>query len=152
MEDTKKYIKVSDVKAQNTAGGTFTLGAWRTRDINTEDIDTGSNCSIAANQITLDAGTYECRIMCPAYRCVSHQARLYDNTGAAVLLLGTSVRSNSSAESTSYSFIIGRFTLAAESVLEVQHYCTGDSATIGFGQQANIGNEVYTIAVFEKVK
>ncbi|GAI65585.1 unnamed protein product, partial [marine sediment metagenome] len=31
------YVKVSDVKAYNVAGGTFTSGAWRIRVINTED-------------------------------------------------------------------------------------------------------------------
>lgn len=40
------YVKVSDVKSNNTNGGTFTQDAWQTRDINTEDNDTGNHCSI----------------------------------------------------------------------------------------------------------
>ena len=53
------YVKVSDVKAYDVAGGTFTQDAWRTRDINTEDSDPSNICSIGSNQITLEAGTYE---------------------------------------------------------------------------------------------
>ena len=30
------YAIIADQKAQNTAGGTFTSGAWRTRDLQTE--------------------------------------------------------------------------------------------------------------------
>ena len=29
------YAIIADQKTQNTAGGTFTSGAWRTRDLNT---------------------------------------------------------------------------------------------------------------------
>ena len=62
-QDSIDYVKVSDVKAYNAYGGTFTQGAWRTRDINTEDSDASSICSINSNQITLAAGTYICSIL-----------------------------------------------------------------------------------------
>ena len=62
------YIKLSDVKSAGTAGGTFTSGSWQTRTLNTEDSDTGGNCSLSSNQFTLDAGTYEINARASASR------------------------------------------------------------------------------------
>ena len=142
------YVCLRDKKVQNTAGGTFTQDAWRTRDINEEQADEAGICSIAANVITLEAGAYRCRIACPTNNVLLHQARLYDNTGAAILLLGTSVLTNTRTGTTT-SVIAGRFELAADSALEVQHYCTFSVVTTGFGTPCNISAfEIYTVAEF----
>ena len=66
------YILIRDEKASGTTGGTFTSGAWQTRDLNTEVVDTGNHASVATNQITLAAGTYRFRIVAPAH-LVLHQ-------------------------------------------------------------------------------
>lgn len=147
------YIKVSDVKAQNTNGGTFTVGAWRTRVLNTEDSDTNNDCSLASNQITLAAGTYECLISAPAYFVNSHQIRLYNTTGAAVILTGTSETCNAviGGHSQTRSFIVGRFTIAASQALEVQHICETTKTNDGLGAAANFTSEIYTIAEFRRV-
>lgn len=142
------YIKLSDTKAQNTDGGTFTSGSWQTRTL-TEETDTGSHCSVSSNQITLDAGTYECRIVCPATFVDRHQARLYNVTGSAVILTGTCEFSGGNT-ATTHSIIVGRFTIAASKVLEVQHRCDSTQSTNGFGEASNFGSEVYTVAEFWK--
>jgi hypothetical protein len=49
---------IEDQKVQNTAGGTFTSGAWRTRDLNTKVYDTYSICSITKLAFT-SGGTAE---------------------------------------------------------------------------------------------
>ena len=143
------YVCIADEKAQNTNGGTFTSGAWRTRDLNTERADTAGIASLASNQITLPAGTYRAMIMCPTEYVNKHQARLYNITGAAVLLTGMSSRAlNTSVGNTSHAIIQGRFTLAVESVLEVQHRCETTNNTYGFGPAVNFTTEVYTVAEF----
>lgn len=142
---TDAYVCVRDKKAQNTHGGTFTLGAWRKRDINDEQADPRSICSIASNQITLSAGTYRCYISTPAYNVDSHQARLYDTTGVTVLLVGTAERET---VDTSRSVIAGRFTLPVESVLEIQHQSSATQADTGFGYRCNFTDEIYTVAEF----
>lgn len=43
---------------KGTHGGTFTAGAWRTRDLNTVLTNTISGASLSNNQITLPAGKY----------------------------------------------------------------------------------------------
>ena len=144
------YICVRDKKAQNTEGGTFTAGAWQVRDINDEQADTGSNCSIASNQITLDAGTYNCYITCPAMMCDNHQTRLWNDSDSSVEIVGTNVLTNDSDTSQSLSIIAGAFTIAAQKTFEVQHYCTTTRANNGFGVRANLTDEIYTIAEFWK--
>jgi hypothetical protein len=49
---------IEDQKAQNTDGGTFTNGAWRTRDLNTKVFDASVICSITKLPFT-SGGTYE---------------------------------------------------------------------------------------------
>ena len=146
------YIKLSDVKAQNTGGGTFTSGAWQTRILNTEDFDTNNDCSLSSNQITLAAGTYECQIRCPGNRVGRHQCRLYNVTDAALLLLGSNSFSSSSASyASNSSSVVGRFTIAASKAIEVQHYCQVTRGTDGFGDLCNFTSEVYTVAEFWRV-
>lgn len=146
------YIKVTDTKAQNTNGGTFTSGAWRTRDLTTEDNDTNNDCSLANNQIILATGTYECRISCPCYEVDSHQARLYNTTGATIVSLGTCAFSaGSGGGGYTDSIIVGRFTIAASQVLEVQHYCNTTRTDYGYGIAFNQTSEVYTIVEFWRV-
>ena len=145
------YIKVSDQKAQNTDGGTFTSGDWRTRDINTENHDTGGKCSIAGNQITLDAGTYICLIRCPAYRVASHEAQLYNVTDAGTVLIGGVARNDINQLIQTDSIIQGLFILAAQKTLEIRHICETTFADYGFGYAGNFGTEVYTVAEFWKI-
>jgi hypothetical protein len=149
------YLLYQDQKASGTGGGTFTSGAWRTRDINTEVVDAGGHGSVASNQITLDAGTYDVRIEAPAYFCDRHAARLYDITNSAVLLSGRAMYSNTSSGDENTSLITGRIILSGTTVLEVQHQCQTSAATLGFGVQAGtaftVGTEIYTTAEFWRV-
>jgi len=148
---TEDYVLIKDHKASGTAGGTFTSGAWRTRDLNTELVDTGSNASIAANQITLAAGTYRVRASAPAGAVNLHQTRLYDITNTAVLVTGTSERIDAAIASSSRSFIEGRFTIAGSTVIELQHQCQSTFATNGFGYAGSFGGgEVYASIEFWK--
>jgi hypothetical protein len=142
------YILIRDEKTQGTAGGTFTSGAWQTRNLNTEVSDSGSWATLASNQITLKAGTYRVRIDCPGEGCGVHQARLYNISDSAVLLTGSSAYADSSTPAESVSRITGQITLVSDKVLEIQHQCGATRATDGLGAAANFGTEVYTVAEF----
>lgn len=142
------YICVRDKKPQGTNGGTFTSGAWRTRDINDEHADPLDLCAIAANQITLQPGTYRCLISCPAFYCNRHQAQLYNVTDAALILPGAPSYAGATALNTIRAFIAGRFTLAAAKVLEIQHQCSTTRANDGLGTQGAWTEEIYTVAEF----
>jgi len=143
--ETVSYVHVRDEKAQFTGGGTFTSSAWRTRDLNTEASDTEGLCTLASNQITLVAGTYECWIACPAWNVGRNQARLQNVTDATQLLLGNCLYS---VNAMTLSVVAGRFTVAASKAIEVQHWGETTVADLGFGVETRIGTEVYTVAEF----
>jgi hypothetical protein len=146
------YINIQDQKTKGTDGGTFTTGAWRTRDLNTEQSDTGGHASVASNQITLASGTYICRIIAPAFSVNEHVAKLYNITDTADVLIGTSAYARQSTGlGFSHSIISGKFTISGSKVLEVQHISANTISTNGFGTQTNLAAETYTVAEFWKV-
>lgn len=144
------YILLRDEKSSGTDGGTFNSGAWQTRDLNTKVSDVNNLATLSANQITLLAGTYRCRIQCTAYSVYKNQARLYNVTDSLTVLLGSSQRSPTTTNTNVPSVIAGRFTIAANKVLQVQHRCETSQATTGFGMAAGFDTEIYTIAEFWK--
>ncbi len=140
-------IIVSDVKASGTAGGTATTGSFQTRTIQTEDADTGNNCTIAANQITLLAGTYRCVIQIPFYSTAETITRLRNITDSTTTVNGSSLFHSAFG----HSFIVGRFTIAASKTFEIQYWATsGGGGTNGLGYVTSLGSEVYTRAIFWK--
>jgi hypothetical protein len=155
------YICLQDQKANDTAGGTFTSGAWRTRDLNIKVADTGGDCTLAANQFTLAAGTYYIRASAPAYCVEDHKIRLHETTSTLSDIIGTSEFAYFyavSCYSQTRSFIVGTFTVtpahvtANQNIFEIQHRCTNTYATHGLGNASGFGViEVYTIVELWKL-
>jgi hypothetical protein len=145
-------LHVRDEKTANTAGGTFTQDAWRTRTLNTVKTNEISGASLGSNQITLPTGTYFIDASAPAVLVQKHKARLYNITDSEDALIGTSEITETSAASTP-SKIKGRFTIAAQKVFQIQHYCSVTRSTDGFGIASNIDSkvEVYTEVLIWKV-
>lgn len=144
------YVCIEDQKAQNTDGGTFTSGAWQTRPLNTEVSDSQGLSSLAANQVTLAAGTYRVRASAPGHQVVRHQARLQNVTAGTTLLTGTSESTATGAINPTRSFIGGPITVAASQALELQHRCSTTMNTSGFGIACNLTTEVYSRIEFWK--
>lgn len=142
------YILVQDQKATGTDGGTFTNGAWRTRDLNTEMHDTGGDASVSSNQITLKAGTYKVRASAPCWSVGKNVAKIYDTTGAADLVIGSGAYASTTTGSEVIAEVVGRFTIAVESVIELQHYGTTTKASTGFG----VNNNFTSFEVFSSVE
>lgn len=146
------YVWVTDEKGSNTAGGSFTSGVWRTRDLTTVHSNYWSFASLSTNQLTLTSGVWRCSISAPAYKVGGHRARLYDTTATNVLLLGTCESTAPQDAVTTRSHIKGTFTLSAVSVLEIQHFCGSTKTNDGFGVACSLNtNELYTIAEFWRV-
>ena len=146
------YINIQDVKADGTSGGAFTAGAWQTRTLNTIVSNVGGYAALAANQISLAPGIYQCDITAPGYGVNDHVARLQNITTATTIASGSSGRSSGSS-SHEVSRIRSYFTLTSLSILEIQHWCETTNGTDGFGRASNFvtDNEVYTVAEFWKV-
>jgi hypothetical protein len=140
-------LHVRDEKTQNTAGGTFTSGAWQTRTLNTVKTNTVTGASVASNQVTLPAGTYWIDASAPGFAVDTHVAKLYNTTTAADIIIGTVEFSAAASTVSNKSIIRGQFTLSAASVLEVQHRCTATRLNNGFGALGNLTTEVYSDVV-----
>jgi hypothetical protein len=152
----KDSLIIRDEKTTNTAGGTFTSGAWQTRTLNTVHSKTGifaamADASIlATNQITLPAGTYRVLIFCPAQNVNAHKARLQNITDGTRTLIGMSAHAGATGGVGTSAVISGRFTITAQKVFEVQHQATTTRATDGFGLASNFDTEIYTTVEIER--
>lgn len=147
---TGLYAKISDTKSNGTDGGTFTSGALRTRDLQTEDNDASGIVSIAANQFTLQSGTYRIRAVVPFFLTSNTVAILRNITDSTDTIIST-VRW-SGASSDSHNLIVGQFTIGSAKTFEIQQICGTTRATNGFGVAAGLGYpEVYTVVELWKV-
>lgn len=144
---------VVDQKASGTDGGTFTSGAWRTRTLNTVRTNSiGGVAALASNQITLPAGSYVVEASAPAMRVDSHQTRLQNITAGTTLDMGTSeLTEQGGSIVTNRSFVFSKFTLAVDSVIELQHRCATTFATQGLGFAGSFGSEVYSVVKVTRI-
>lgn len=141
---------LEDRKSQNTAGGTFTNGADRTRDINTEVYDRGGVVSIGSNRFTLVAGDWLIEWSAPAHQCDAHQSFLYNFTDSTEVARGSSESTNNTLSFTTRSVGSARVSITSAKAFEIRHRCGSTRATDGFGAAANFGTEVYTRVVVRR--
>lgn len=143
---------INDTKSAGTAGGTCTSGAWRTRDLNTEQYDPDGIVSISSNQFTLAAGTYIISFSAPAAVVSLHQCRLQNITDTATPLSGSAMYADTGGAVSNRCVIEGVITIAGSKVFEIQHRCDITRATNGFGYAGNFGiSEVYTVGQIWKL-
>lgn len=147
------FLHVQDRKNAGTHGGTFTAGAWRTRELNTICTNTIVGASLADNQVTLPAGKYFIEASAQAYYQVGvHSLVLYDITNASIIIQGRTSQVGSSSTTASVNdliFVSGSFELTSDSVLELQHKCNTTCATYGFGVNSDVG-QLY--GIFGEIK
>jgi len=145
------YAIISDQKSQNTEGGTFTKGAWRTRDLNTEIADPDGIVSIASNQFTLSAGTYLIEASAPAYRVSDHMVKLYNATSSSDVAFGTSgYAQDTNGRVHDTSIVKCRVTITGSTAFEIQHRSENNHSSNGFGHATNFGPETYTVVEIYK--
>ncbi len=135
---------VEDQKAQNTAAGGFTTGAWEQRDLNTAALNT-IGITIGTNDFVLPPGDYRIDWSAPAMQVNLHQSRLFDVTGAAAVDTGTSERADATVAVPTRSEGSAFVTISADTTYRIDHQCQTTKATDGFGIAANFGIERYTI-------
>ena len=136
----ESYALIVDSKADGVDGGTFTLGAWRTRDLQTEVYD-GIGITISSNEFTLPTGNYFIQWSAPALIVGFHQTRLYDITGTAAIQDGSSEESPyglGSNRSTGFA----RVTPSGSNVYRIEHRCDVTNSTNGFGVSVAYGETI----------
>ena len=140
------YAILADVKSDDTDSGSFTSGAWRTRDINTEISDADDIVSLSSNQFTLQAGSYLIEVQATAYRVNRNMIKLYNVTASADIAFGSSMYANTGYNGGSTGYLSTRITIGAARTFEIRHRCQSNNTTHGFGQASDFGNnELYLI-------
>ncbi len=149
----KSVAIIADVKAYNAGGGTFTAGAWRTRDLNTELDDPSNIVTIASNQFTLQAGTYLVEWSAPAYIAGRHSSRLQNITDSTTDAEGTAEYTADEDDVSTMSRGVKVITVASAKAFEIQHYASLTSGTFGLGVNSNVvgQNSVYTLVKIHKI-
>jgi hypothetical protein len=148
-----QLLHVRDEKSSNTNAGSSTSGSWFARSLNTSVTNEISGASLSSNQITLPSGTYYILASAPSYASDSHIAKLRNTTDSSDTLIGTSEYSYQSGVTASRSFVIGRFTIAAQKTFELQHrvsYSQAGTGALGVASNFSVV-EVYTDVQIWKV-
>jgi hypothetical protein len=142
---------ITDTKSQNTAGGTFTSGAWQTRTLNTESSDLNNICSLSSNIFTLSSGTYLIEWTAPAHDVERNQSRLYDTTNSAVIQYGSSNYTSSAADVQNSSVGSANVVISSNTGYRIEHRAQNSKSTQGFGVEANLATEIYTQVKIMKI-
>ncbi len=138
------YARLEEQQPDGVNGGTFTSGAWRTRQLNTVAVDKGGFVTLNNAAITLPAGTYYGRAMAMGYRVNRHRLRLFNTDDGTTLALGAVAVADSGTVDGGYAALSTVFTLSASKTLELQHRCVTTQATNGFGRASGWGDvEIY---------
>ena len=145
------YAVFRDEKTSGTNGGTATLGAWRTRDLNATQFNDISGASLSSNQITLPAGTYLIEGECQAVGIDINQVRFQNITDSTTAVLGQNMYTEQSTNVGNMARVSGIFTIAGSKAFEFQHQCTFTKTTNGFGVANSFGTNVYASITITKV-
>jgi hypothetical protein len=127
---------IVDQKTSGTTSGTFTSGAWRTRDLNTEISDADGIVSIASNQFTLQAGTYTIEWLCPANSSGRSRSKVKNITDTSDVGYGLS---SHGYDDQAYALGYAQVTISSAKAFEVQHYCQLTKDGNGFGIDGSSG-------------
>lgn len=145
-----------DVKAIGVNGGTFTLGAWRTRDLTTALGNPGGDVTLAANVMTVRPGRYWVTATAPGFDVGLHKVRLQNTSAGTTPLTGTSENSGAfpflAIPNATQSRIDGVFTVSVTSTFELQHQCSVTKTATGFGEATGFDSEVYATITWAKIE
>ena len=127
-----QFMHVRDEKASGTQGGASVAGN-QIRTLNTVVSNTIIGASLAANEVTLPAGTYRIFASAPALASDINRVRLVNVTDATVALLGTSEYNTAAAVVSTSSVISGRFVITSTKAFNLTHYIQAARTSNGLG-------------------
>lgn len=139
--------------AASHAGATTQAYVWENRWLTEETENDTPDFAVLddgpPSRITLPKGAYHIEASAPAFGVDSHQTRLWDVTGAAMIIEGTSEFADATQ---SRSYIQGQFALSQETTIELQHsFSTVQGTGNGFGADAGfyIDNVYSTMQIWQ---
>lgn len=147
------YIYCNDQRANNVNGGAASIGV-NTRTLNNKVVDTHSLATLAANVLTIPAGTWYCRASGPVFAINRTRLQIWNTTNSANLILGPSEYADSPNLVGTNTRLSGIFTIAASKGISVRQWCQSARAANGLGVSSNsgLGVEIYTELELWKLK
>ncbi len=142
-------LHVRDERSANTGYGTITAGSFQTRTLNTVITNEISGASLASNQITLPSGTYYIHASYGGYKTERHKSKLRNITDSSDTIIGTSEFTNTGIDAQTRTFVIGRFTIAAQKTFELQHRI---NSSAGGGQDGGVESNHGVTEVYADVQ
>ena len=145
-------LHVRDEQLTTVHGGASSAATANVRVLNTVVLNTITGASLAANRITLPAGTYDIFGAAPAFDVTQHRLSLYNISDSAIEIVGQSGNWVGISDATvEIAKVRGRITITAEKIFELRHYTTGAVSTNGLGTAMSDGlTEVYAdLRVFD---
>lgn len=135
--------------APRGSSSTFASAAT-TRALNTVAINNIVGATLSGSNFVLPPGSYQVRARCPAVSPVagssmSHKAALYNNTDAAVVIIGSSAQTpmaSSGSPGHSDSWVIGAFTTLATKTFSLRHTMDTTAGGLGPNMPSGAGNAV----------
>ena len=103
-------------------GGACTVNSWTQRQLNSEDGDAAGNVVVAANQFTLQPGTYECRATAPAFKAGVNKIRVRNTANNLSQESGSVIAPVSGGSSIAVVDI--NISIGAATTFLVEHFCT----------------------------
>ncbi|NIO44972.1 MAG: hypothetical protein GTN36_05475 [Candidatus Aenigmarchaeota archaeon] len=144
------YVK--DVRSSGTDGGTYTLGSYATRTLQTTEADFNKFGSLSSNQITLTAGTYDIEAEAVAHDTGTTKIKIYNTTDSSDAIIGDVARNDGSGDDFAKCSLKGRLTITSAKTYELRLRGTNTKTTSGMGKSAGFGDdEVYSIIKITKV-
>jgi microcystin-dependent protein len=150
-----KSAYITDVKTVAAGGGTSVSTTWTTRDLNTLNDPNGIITSLASNQFTLPAGTYEFNITAP-YQSGSATAAM---TRLRNITDGTTIDEQQTYVAPlngpdCYTTFGNVFTITSPKIFAVQYWVAVGQSAYGLGQNSTVTgeNNVFTRVKLTKIK
>ena len=146
------FARYTNEIASGGAGPVYTSGADRTVILNTEVVDADGLGALAANQVTLIAGSYDVfgELDFEGNSGASSRLRLkiFDVTGATELVKGKNSHLASNAAGTG-AIVQGRFTIDVDSIIELR--VRTNNSTTGPQATSDGTNEIYSVLEFKRI-
>lgn len=154
-------LHVAEIQANNVASTTVFSGAsWTLLGLNSSIVNEINSATLAANQVSLPAGTYEAKLIVPSPQTGGSanvfKSRLRNVTDGTTLILSPTFGWNGGGVAGGSPDVIaeGRFTLAATKTIQAQFYqnaltgagILGGNRSTGYAEQ-----EIYTQLYIRKI-
>lgn len=152
LNTSPQIMIVQQQGPSGSSGGIANPGVWEKRLLNTVVQNSIPGASLAANSITLPAGTYVVQAVAQAGAVSSNKIKIYNETDSADLVIGHSANSGAVEFKSIPSPLSGAFTLAGTKQISLRHRADTQSSNTDFGFPSGYGvAEVFAHIHLERI-